>query len=94
MSENTNTETAASPETAQAAPKKAKAPAAPVKVYPLPTDPIKLRELKKHLRKKGRDQRNAKLATDKEFAKTYFEAKSKRSTEKKSVFRKKKSKKK
>jgi hypothetical protein len=92
MSENTNTETAA-PEASEA-PKKAKAPVAPVKVYPLPTDPIQLRRLKKHLRKKGREKRNAKLATNKEFAKTYFEAKSTRSTAKKSTFRKKKSKKK
>jgi hypothetical protein len=92
MSENTNTETAAAP--APEAPKKAKAPAAPVKVYPLPTDPIKLRELKKHLKKKGREKRMAKVVGDKEWAKNYFEAKSKRSTEKKSAFRKKKSKKK
>ena len=46
------------------------------------------------LRKLGREKRKQKLKTDKEFAKTYFEARSKRSTEKKSAFRKKKSKKK
>ncbi len=46
------------------------------------------------LRTLGRKKRTLKLKTDKEFAKTYFEAKSKRSTEKKSAFRKKKSKKK
>ena len=45
------------------------------------------------LRKSGRDKRNAKIATDKAFAKTYFEAKSKRATDKKSAFRKKKAKK-
>jgi hypothetical protein len=42
------------------------------------------------LRKQGRDKRKGKLASDKEFAKTFFEARSKRSTEKKSAFRKKK----
>lgn len=46
------------------------------------------------LRTAGRKKRVAKLKTDKEFAKTYFAAKSKRSTDKKSAFRKKKSKKK
>ena len=48
---------------------------------------------RKTLRKVGRDKRNAKIATDKAFAKTYFEAKSKRATDKKSAFRKKKAKK-
>ena len=42
----------------------------------------------------GRKKRAKKLATNKDFAKQYFEAKSKRSVEKKSGFRKKKSKKK
>jgi hypothetical protein len=42
----------------------------------------------------GRTKRVLKLKTDKEFAKAYFEAKSKRSNDKKSAFRKKKSKKK
>jgi len=42
------------------------------------------------LRAKGRKKRAAKLATDKDFAKTFFEAKSKRSADKKSGFRKKK----
>ncbi len=82
-----NTET-----TAPAA--KPKAPAAPVKVYPRPTEKTALRALRKHLRKKGREKRALKLVSDKEFAKTFFEARSKRSTEKKSAFRKKKSKKK
>jgi len=42
----------------------------------------------------GRKKRSLKLKTDKEFAKQYFEGKSKRSTEKKSAFRKKKNRKK
>lgn len=46
------------------------------------------------LKTQGRKKRQLKLKTDKEFAKKYFEAKSKRSTDKKSAFRKKKSKKK
>ena len=42
------------------------------------------------LRKAGRVKRNAKIVADKEFATKYFEAKSKRSIDKKVVFRKKK----
>lgn len=42
----------------------------------------------------GRKKRAQKLKTDKEFAKTYFEGRSKRSNDKKSTFRKKKSRKK
>jgi hypothetical protein len=42
----------------------------------------------------GRKKRVLKLKTDKEFAKTFFEARSKRSNDKKSTFRKKKSRKK
>jgi hypothetical protein len=42
----------------------------------------------------GRSKRKLKLQADKAFAKQYFEAKSKRSADKKSAFRKKKSKKK
>lgn len=49
---------------------------------------------RKTLKKMGRDKRKKKLLADKEFAKTYFSAKSKRANDKKSVFRKKKSKKK
>ena len=45
------------------------------------------------LRKLGRDKRNVKIHADKEFATAYFGAKSKRSIEKKNVFRKKKLKK-
>jgi hypothetical protein len=50
--------------------------------------------MRKHLRKLGRAKRRAKLLGDKEYAKTFFAARSKRSTDKKSTFRKKKSKKK
>src|SRR6184192_4355103 len=49
---------------------------------------------RKKLRREGRKKLITKLRTNLEFAKTYFEAKSKRSTEKKSALRKKKSKKK
>jgi hypothetical protein len=52
------------------------------------------RALKKKARRAGKKKLVAKLRGDKEFAKTYFEARSKRSTEKKSAFRKKKSRKK
>lgn len=48
---------------------------------------------RKTLKKMGRDKKKAKLQADKEFAKTFFAAKSKRSTDKKLAFRKKKSKK-
>jgi hypothetical protein len=44
-------------------------------------------------KKLGRDKRKAKIQTDKAFAGKYFEAKSKRATDKKVTFRKKKSKK-
>lgn len=49
---------------------------------------------RRRLKKEGRKKRALKLKTNKEFAKAYFDARSKRSTEKKSAFRKKKSKKK
>ncbi|MEK6707174.1 MAG: hypothetical protein AABZ06_15465 [Bdellovibrionota bacterium] len=49
---------------------------------------------RRRLRADGRKKRKLKLKTDKEYSKAYFEAKSKRSAEKKSAFRKKKSKKK
>jgi hypothetical protein len=48
---------------------------------------------RRSLKKLGRDKRKAKLQADKAFAKTYHDAKSKRSIEKKNAFRKKKSKK-
>jgi hypothetical protein len=46
---------------------------------------------RKTLKKLGRDKRKAKMKTDKEFAKTVFAAKSKRSIDKKAAFKKKKS---
>lgn len=46
------------------------------------------------LRAQGRKKRKLKLAADKEFAKTFFAAKSKRSNDKKAAFRKKKARKK
>ena len=42
----------------------------------------------------GRTKRTLKLRSDKEFAKAYFEARSKRANDKKAAFRKKKSRKK
>lgn len=45
---------------------------------------------RKTLKTQGRNKRKQKLLTDKAFAKTYFDAKSKRSTDKKAAFRKKK----
>lgn len=79
MTENTTPETA---------------PAGEKKLSPPSVSTRKPNMSRKTLRKLGRDKRNKKIATDKEFAKTYFEARSKRSTEKKSTFRKKKSRKK
>ena len=52
------------------------------------------RKLRKKSRLAGRKKRTLKLRSDKEFAKQFFEGKSKRSTEKSSLFRKKKSSKK
>ncbi|MCM2323433.1 MAG: hypothetical protein NDJ90_09245 [Oligoflexia bacterium] len=49
---------------------------------------------KKRARRAGKKKLVAKLRTDREFAKTYFGTKSKRSTDKKAAFRKKKNKKK
>ena len=48
---------------------------------------------RKTLRKAARQKRAKKIVGDKEFAKAFFDAKSKRSTEKKSKFRKRRSKK-
>jgi hypothetical protein len=58
------------------------------------TDLAKKRALRRRSRAAGRKKLTAKLKTDKEFSKTYFEGRSKRATEKKAAFRKKKSKKK
>ncbi len=49
---------------------------------------------RKTIKAKGRKKRGERLIKDKEFAKAYFAAKSKRSTDKKAAFRKKKTKKK
>lgn len=49
---------------------------------------------RKKVRALGRKKRAQKLKSDREFAKTYFAAKSKRANDKKSAFRKKKSRKK
>ncbi len=50
----------------------------------------KTKPSRKTLRKKGRVKRKTKLVADPEFRKAYFEGKSKRSTDKKAAFRKKK----
>jgi hypothetical protein len=55
---------------------------------------LKARAARRKARRAGNKKRDVKLHADKEFAKTYFEARSKRSTDKKSAFRKKKSRKK
>lgn len=52
------------------------------------------RNAKKASRRAGKKKLVAKLRSDKEVAKTYFQAKSKRAADKKSAFRKKKSRKK
>ncbi|MFL5812088.1 MAG: hypothetical protein ACJ763_00805 [Bdellovibrionia bacterium] len=52
------------------------------------------RNARKTARRAGKKKLVAKLSSDKEFAKTYFEARSKRQTEKKVAFRKKKARKK
>ena len=52
------------------------------------------RALKKKSRRAAKKKLVAKLRTNSEFAKTYFEGRSKRSNDKKSAFRKKKSRKK
>jgi hypothetical protein len=58
------------------------------------TELAKKRALRRRLRTAGRNKTAAKLKTDKEFAKGFFEGKSKRALEKKAAFRKKKTKKK
>lgn len=52
------------------------------------------RATRRRKKAEGRKKRAQKLRSDKEFAKTFFEARSKRSNDKKSAFRKKKSRKK
>jgi hypothetical protein len=58
------------------------------------TELAKKRALRRRTRADHRKKLSAKLKTDKEFAKGYFDARSKRAIEKKAAFRKKKSKKK
>lgn len=58
------------------------------------TELAKKRALRRRSRADHRKKLAAKIKTDKEFSKTFFEARSKRALEKKSTFRKKKSKKK
>jgi len=50
----------------------------------------KTKPSRRTIRKKGRDKRKAKMKTDVEYKKKVFEGKSKRATEKKAAFRKKK----
>jgi hypothetical protein len=52
------------------------------------------RNLRKKTRRAGKKKLAAKLSSDKEFAKTFFETRSKRQNEKKVAFRKKKARKK
>lgn len=52
------------------------------------------RNLRKKARRAGKKKLSAKLHADKEFAKTFFEARSKRQNDKKVTFRKKKARKK
>ncbi len=54
----------------------------------------KKRALRRKLKTAGRKKRSAKLLGDREAAKVFFEARSKRATDKKQLFRKKKSRKK
>ena len=58
------------------------------------TETMKKRALRRRVKAAGRKKLDAKLKTDKEFSKTFFAARSTRSTAKKAAFRKKKSKKK
>lgn len=58
------------------------------------TDSRVLHNLRRKKKAEGRKKRAQKLNSDRAVAKAYFEAKSKRSTDKKAAFRKKKSKKK
>lgn len=57
------------------------------------TETTKAKPGRRTLRKIGREKRKTKIHADKEFAKTYFAAKSKRAVDKKVTFRKKKLKK-
>ena len=56
--------------------------------------PAALANLRRAKKAEGRKKRAQKLNTNKEFAKAYFEGKAKRAADKKSAFRKKKTRKK
>jgi hypothetical protein len=77
--------------TTQTAASKKSAPAA---LTGAALDIAKKRNAKRASRAEHRKKLAAKLKGDKEFTKTYFEGRSKRANDKKSAFRKKKSKKK
>jgi hypothetical protein len=57
-------------------------------------DPAVVYNIRRRKKAEGRKKRAQKLSTDKEFAKQYFESRSKRAADKKSAFRKKKTRKK
>jgi len=59
-----------------------------------PLSPAAKRNLRRASRRAGKKKLALKLVADKEFAKTFFAAKSKRNNDKKVAFRKKKSRKK
>ena len=58
------------------------------------TETTKTPKSRKTLRRAGKKKLMTKLSTDKEFATTFFTAKAKRANDKKTAFRKKKSRKK
>ena len=68
----------------------AKAPKAPLTGAEL----AKKRSARRKAKTAGRKKRALKLQSDKEFSKTFFEARSKRANDKKAAFRKKKARKK
>jgi hypothetical protein len=83
MAENQTAEKTATP----------KAPKAP-KVQLVGKELVLARALRRRKKAAGRKKRSLKLRSDKEYAKTFFEGRSKRANDKKSAFRKKKTRKK
>jgi hypothetical protein len=81
----------ATAQTATTAAKTAKKTAAPAAGN---AELLKKRALRRRKKTEGRKKLTAKLKTDKEFSKAFFEGRSKRANDKKAAFRKKKSKKK
>lgn len=73
---------------------KTKSPAKAVAKSPAEVERALKRAARRKTRVEGRKKLGAKLLADKEFAKTYFEGRSKRAADKKLAFRKKKSRKK